>query len=139
MPSPDKILSNWNGIINNDFAQTIAATFELADDDAFIYRAESFAMTLLEIRQVADKLKYKYQAHGKQVEVGVLIQLCRVVLTGQASTRRYNSLHFDLLKLYRHYQSSYDFLFQCKEVFSTGNGRPLSPVPTTMSIQESQI
>jgi len=69
MPSPDEIFSNWKGIIDNDFAKTITQTFNLSENDDYVYRAESFAMTLSQIQEQADKLKYKYQSNGSQIEV----------------------------------------------------------------------
>lgn len=69
MPSPDEIFSTWKGVIDSDFVETIRQTFQLPEDDDFIYRADSFAMTLKEIGSQADKLKYKYQSHGQQIEV----------------------------------------------------------------------
>jgi len=71
MPSPDNIFDNWIGIINNDLAKTILQTFGLSQDDKYVYRAESFAMTLPEIQKLIDcgTMRYKYQAHGQQIEV----------------------------------------------------------------------
>jgi hypothetical protein len=71
MPSPDEVFAKWHGLVENGLFTTIRATFGLEGEDSFIYRAEAFAMTLAEIEeQVATgKLKYKYQAHGKIVEV----------------------------------------------------------------------
>jgi hypothetical protein len=71
MPSPDKIFANWQGIIDNDLFATISKTFELSTEDSYVYRAETFAMTLAQIQEQVDsgKLKYKYQAHGQQIEV----------------------------------------------------------------------
>ncbi|TVY84122.1 hypothetical protein LSUE1_G001859 [Lachnellula suecica] len=71
MPSPDEIFSNWHGLIDNDFFQTISQTFDLPNDDSYVYRAESFAMTMPQIKEVVDSgtLKYKYQAHGQQIVV----------------------------------------------------------------------
>lgn len=71
MPSPDDIVSNWKGNIDNDFAETIRQTFQIPDDDSYVYRAESFAMTLPQIESQLDKLKYKYQFHGQQIEVSL--------------------------------------------------------------------
>jgi site-specific recombinase len=69
MASSEEIFSNWNGIISNDFAETISQTFKLPKNDTYIYRADSFAMTLPQIASQADKLKYKYQSHGQAIEV----------------------------------------------------------------------
>ena len=66
--SPDDAYANWSGV-KDDFAETICATFGVTIDDDYLYRAESFAMTLAEVQEKADKLKYKYQSHGKQIEV----------------------------------------------------------------------
>ncbi|KAE9379814.1 hypothetical protein N431DRAFT_360981 [Stipitochalara longipes BDJ] len=69
--SPDQVLANWHGIIDHDLFTTIRATFGLASEDSFVYRAEAFTMTLAQIQeQVATgKLKYKYRAHGHPIEV----------------------------------------------------------------------
>jgi hypothetical protein len=71
MPSPDNIFDNWIGISGNDFSKTILQTFGLSQDDDYVYRADSFAMTLPEIQELIDtgRLKYKYQAHGQEIEV----------------------------------------------------------------------
>jgi hypothetical protein len=71
MPSPDEIFANWHGIVSSDFFTTISKTFELSAHDSYVYRAEGFAMTLSQIQELVDsgKLKYKYQAHGQQIEV----------------------------------------------------------------------
>lgn len=71
MPSPDDILSKWEGIIENDFSKTISRTFEVDPVDNYVYRAESFAMTLPQIQQLINSgnLKYKYQSHGKELDV----------------------------------------------------------------------
>ncbi|KAK0110168.1 hypothetical protein ONS95_002819 [Cadophora gregata] len=71
MPSPDEIFANWRGVIDNDFSKTIIHTFNLPDQDDYVYRAEGFAMTLRQIQDQIDsgKLKYKYQSHGQQIEV----------------------------------------------------------------------
>jgi hypothetical protein len=69
----DGILANWNGIVDNDLAKTISQTFDLppAEHDNYIYRADNFAMTLAEIQEQlrSGKLRYKYMAHGEQIEV----------------------------------------------------------------------
>jgi len=110
MPSPEEIFANWSGIIDDDLTQTISKTFELPENDAYIYRAEAFAMTLAEIHDVADKLKYKYHAHGEEIEVQKTIQFCSVVLTDQGLFCRHNMLHLDFLSYYQHCQSSYCLL-----------------------------
>jgi len=71
MPPPDNIFDNWIGIINNDFSKTILQTFGLSQDDDYVYRAETFDMTLPEIQELIDAgtMKYKYQAHGQEIEV----------------------------------------------------------------------
>jgi len=71
MPSPDEIFDNWNGLIDNDFFKTISQTFDLPSDDNYVYRAESFAMTMPQIQELVGSgtMKYKYQAHGQQIEV----------------------------------------------------------------------
>lgn len=66
--SPDSVFDNWDGIKSN-FAKTICQTFGFTVDDEYLYRAESIAMTLADVQEKADKLKYKYQSHGKQIEV----------------------------------------------------------------------
>lgn len=71
MPSPDEIFANWHGLVCNDLFATIRKTFELPSDDSYVYRAESFAMTLAQIEEQVETgtLKYKYQSQGKQIEV----------------------------------------------------------------------
>ena len=71
MPSPDEIFEIWHGLIANDFSETICQTFDLHNEDNYVYRAESFAMTMAQIKELIDSetLKYKYQAHGQQIEV----------------------------------------------------------------------
>ncbi|CZR51390.1 uncharacterized protein PAC_01265 [Phialocephala subalpina] len=71
MPSPDEIFDNWHGIIDNDFSSTIRKTFDLPEDDKYVYRAESFSMTFPQIQAQLEggSLKYKYQSHGQQIEV----------------------------------------------------------------------
>jgi len=71
MPSPDEIFQNWNGIISNDFAETISKTFALPPGDGYLYRAESFAMAMPQIQEQVNSgiLKYKYQSHGQQIDV----------------------------------------------------------------------
>jgi len=59
-----------------DFAKTITQTFQLSPNDEYVYRADSFAMTLAEINAKVDKLKYRYQSHGQQIEV-VCSESCR--------------------------------------------------------------
>merc|ERR1712093_84936 len=71
MSSPDDIFANWRGLIDSDFSKTITQTFDLPDQDNYVYRAEAFAMTLRQIQEQIDsgKLKYKYQSHGQQIQV----------------------------------------------------------------------
>jgi hypothetical protein len=71
MPSPDEIFSNWKGVVDNGFSVTISKTFDLDPTDAYVYRAGSFAMTLPQIQQLIDSgdLKYRYQSHGKELDV----------------------------------------------------------------------
>ena len=71
MPTPDAIFETWKGIIDNDFAKTVAETFLLASNDGYVYRAEAFAMTLSQIEEQVNsgKLKYKYLSNGQQIEV----------------------------------------------------------------------
>jgi hypothetical protein len=71
MPLPDEIFANWHGVIDNDFGKTIGNTFDLLSDDSYVYRAESFGMTLSQIAQQAEKLQYKYQSHGSQIKVKI--------------------------------------------------------------------
>jgi hypothetical protein len=73
MRSPDEIFANWHGVIDDDFFKTISESFALPEDDPYIYRAESFAMTLSQIKQQPE-LKYKYQSHGQAIEVCPLPQ-----------------------------------------------------------------
>lgn len=68
MPSADEIFANWHGIIDNDFFKTISETFHISEHDPYVYRAESFAMTLLQIKEQPE-LRYKYQSHGQAMEV----------------------------------------------------------------------
>ncbi|KAB8300815.1 hypothetical protein EYC80_002743 [Monilinia laxa] len=69
--SSDAIFDNWTGIIEDDFSKTILDTFGLSKEDNYIYRAESFAMTLPQIQETISngKLKYHYQDHGKVIQV----------------------------------------------------------------------
>jgi hypothetical protein len=71
MPSPNDIFANWHGLEDNDLFATIRTTFELPPEDSYVYRAESFAMTLAQIEEQVQTgtLKYKYQAHGQPIEV----------------------------------------------------------------------
>jgi hypothetical protein len=71
MPSPDGIFANWRGLVDNNILATIRTTFELPPEDNYVYRAESFAMTLAQIEEQvhAGNLKWKYQAHGQQIVV----------------------------------------------------------------------
>ena len=73
MPTPDESFANWHGIINNDFCTTIRETFKLpsSSQDTYTYHTDSFAMTLSEIESSlsSNPLKYKYQVHGKAIEV----------------------------------------------------------------------
>lgn len=71
MPSPEDILSNWKGIIENDFSETISKTFDLDPRKPYVYRAESFGMTLAQIQQLINSgdLKYKYRSHGQDLDV----------------------------------------------------------------------
>jgi hypothetical protein len=71
MASPDEVFANWHGLVDNDLFVTIRKSFELPSDDSYVYRAESFAMTLAQIEEQVEMgtLKYKYQAHGQQIEV----------------------------------------------------------------------
>lgn len=71
MPSPARVFANWHGIIDDEFCKTISQIFDLPDDDEYVYRAEAFAMTLSQIQEQINsgKLKYKYSAHGQQIEV----------------------------------------------------------------------
>jgi len=73
MSSPDDIFANWRGLIDSDFSKTITQTFDLPDQDNYVYRAEAFAMTLRQIQEQIDsgKLKYKYQSHGQQIQVNI--------------------------------------------------------------------
>jgi len=66
--SSDVAFASWDGV-EDGFAGTIRKTFGINIDDKYLYRAESFAMTLAEVQEKADKLKYKYQSQGKQIEV----------------------------------------------------------------------
>lgn len=71
MVVPDDVLANWHGVIDGDFTESIRRTFQLPADDDYVYRAESFAMTLPQIQAQLENggLKYKYQSHGKMIEV----------------------------------------------------------------------
>lgn len=78
MPSPssDEIFDTWNGIIEDDFSTTVLNTFGLSEDDNYVYRAESFAMTLPQIQATIStgKLKYHYQDKGSIIQVRCLEQ-----------------------------------------------------------------
>jgi hypothetical protein len=71
MPSSDGIFANWRGIIDDDLFATIRTAFELPSQDHYVYRAESFEMTLAQIEEHVNtgKLKWNYQAHGQGIEV----------------------------------------------------------------------
>jgi hypothetical protein len=71
MPPPDEIFANWRGLVDNNILATIRTTFELPSEDNYVYRAESFAMTLRHIEEQVhtSNLRWKYQAHGQQIEV----------------------------------------------------------------------
>jgi hypothetical protein len=88
MPSPDDIFTNWRGLEDNDLFATIRTTFELPPEDSYVYRAESFAMTLAQIEEQVQTrtLKYKYQAHGQPIEVSSA--------TGSQSGRRMTDARF---------------------------------------------
>ncbi|CAD6445398.1 97a6e09d-d3de-45a2-ba66-e872ca91eb77 [Sclerotinia trifoliorum] len=70
-PSSDEIFNNWSGIIDDDFSKTVLDTFGLSQDDKYVYRAESFAMTLPQIQETLStgKLKYHYQDQGKVLQI----------------------------------------------------------------------
>ncbi|KAF7855341.1 hypothetical protein EAF04_010085 [Stromatinia cepivora] len=72
-PSSDEIFNNWSGIIDDDFAKTILDTFGLSQDDNYVYRAESFTMTLPQIQETIStgKLKYHYQDQGKVLQISL--------------------------------------------------------------------
>lgn len=128
MPSPDEIFSNWKGVIDNDLAETISRTFDLSLPNTYIYRAESFAMTMPQIQEQINSgdLHYKYQSHGKVLDVRFSISACRekagqrrAVLTDfQGSSSRYYSIHLNLLPQYRHLQGPDVVPIQCKEIIS---------------------
>lgn len=69
--SPDDILNAWTGLGDGNFGQSISRTFGLPPDDDYVYRAESFAMTLAQIQEQVDsaRVAYKYQSDGQQLEV----------------------------------------------------------------------
>jgi hypothetical protein len=75
----DEIMATWNGIVDNDFAKTISQTFDLpsAEHDDYIYRADAFAMTMAQVQDQlrSGKLKYKYMAHGQEIEACLIILL----------------------------------------------------------------
>ncbi|APA12090.1 hypothetical protein sscle_09g068600 [Sclerotinia sclerotiorum 1980 UF-70] len=70
-PSSDEIFNNWSGIIDDNFSKTVLDTFGLSQDDKYVYRAESFAMTLPQIQETVStgKLKYHYQDQGKVLQI----------------------------------------------------------------------
>lgn len=133
MPSPDKIFDNWHGIIDDDFSKTIRDTFELQADDKYVYRAESFAMTLSEIQSKLQtgSLKYNYQSHGERIEVPVSPASRRSRrFTDSGFSTRYQCLYIHILSRDRFLQIPNCFCCQCKESFSTRNRRSIPPIQT---------
>ena len=65
MTSPDAIVEQWQGMIDNNFSKTIKQTFNLPeDDDQYVYHSESFAMPLSQIQAMIDTGKMKYHYRG---------------------------------------------------------------------------
>ena len=109
--SAEAIFAHWSGI-EDSFAETVRRTFNLPTDDDYLYRAESFAMTLAEIQDQADKLKYKYQSHGKQIEVvsarsvqqkglavvSPALPIQNMLLTADAGLCRHSSIYINILR-----------------------------------------
>ncbi|TVY15013.1 hypothetical protein LARI1_G006655 [Lachnellula arida] len=77
MPSPDEIFENWHGLIANDFSKTTSQTFDLPGEDNYIYRAESFAMTMAQIKELIDSGAW--------------------LLIDKGFIRRHHSIHLDIL------------------------------------------
>lgn len=92
-PSSDEIFNNWSGIIDDNFSKTVLDTFGLSQDDKYVYRAESFAMTLPQIQETVStgKLKYHYQDQGKVLQVGLhsLVMYTLILTDFQDTTRRH--------------------------------------------------
>ena len=136
MPSPDEIFSNWKRTFENDFSETISRTFELDPTDSYVYRAESFAMTMPQIQKLLNSgdLKYKYQSHGKELDVRIT---CRILAKMRHSTVltdfkghscRYYRIHFNLFSVYGHFKSPDFVRRQCKETVSSRNRSKLPSI-----------
>lgn len=67
-PSPDVILKNWNGMIDNDFQLTIRKTFNLPDKDEYAYATESFQMTLAQVKKKmeTEQCMWSYRSPDRQ-------------------------------------------------------------------------
>lgn len=70
-PNPDEIFTNWHGLMDGSLQKTINETFNIPENDEYIYRAEAFAMTLAQVQEALDSgtLKYMYQANHKAITV----------------------------------------------------------------------
>ncbi|RDW62360.1 hypothetical protein BP6252_11793 [Coleophoma cylindrospora] len=51
MVSPDAVLENWKGMVDDDFEVTIRTAFDLPPVDDYVYAAESFQMTLAQVQE----------------------------------------------------------------------------------------
>jgi len=72
-----QIFSAWSGFPNRDIITTIREMFKISDDDHYVYRVHSFAMTLSQIQEALNNpfLKYIYKdtINGETVEAIVRI------------------------------------------------------------------
>jgi hypothetical protein len=135
MVSPDEIFANWHGVMDNDFYKTLGQTFDVPENDPYVYRAESFTMTLSQIREQPE-LKYKYQAHGQAIEVRPSLT---AILTNQGSIRRRNSIYIYLLVNHRHRESHQILCLKREESLPTRNRGQLPSIIADMSFQGSEV
>jgi hypothetical protein len=71
MPLPDEILQQWKGMIDNDFRRTIQTTFGLSENDNYVYKVESFSMTLAQVEAAvaSGEYVYRYAINGQMQKV----------------------------------------------------------------------
>lgn len=77
MFSPDVILENWSGMIDDDLEVTIRRAFDIPQEDGYMYAAESFQMTLAQVQETmtTGKLVWSYWSPDhppKRIPVGKL-------------------------------------------------------------------
>jgi ribosomal protein S3AE len=73
MASPDSIFQSWKGMVDDDFRKTIEETFSLKHDDGYVYRVESFAMTLAQVEAAiaTGQYIYRYAVDGVMTKVDI--------------------------------------------------------------------